>query len=286
MSEVLDRRLHAYRPDLADQRLEGKVESARFVEGRVASVVVPFADMRPSPDTNRGIDTQLLLGDTVTVYDHERGWAWCQAERDGYVGYVRTDALSMDTAPPKPTHRVRAPRSFSYLEPDLKQPMVDVFSLGSAVAVVEELEQRGTRYAILNDGTAMIADHLCPLQEEQHDYVTVAETLLHTPYLWGGSTAFGMDCSGLVQLSMLMCGKRVLRDSDMQAASIGNEMNAAANLERGDLVFWKGHVGIMSDAKMLIHANAHTMTVAYEPLAEAINRIAYLYGQPTIRRRP
>jgi cell wall-associated NlpC family hydrolase len=150
-------------------------------------------------------------------------------------------------------------------------------------------ETRGTRYALLSTGEAMISGHLRPAGEFSEDYVAVAETLLMTPYLWGGSTAFGIDCSGLVQLAMRMTGRNVLRDTDMQAATIGEPIMSGegySGLRRGDLVFWKGHVAIMTDERTMIHANGHTMLVSREGLTEAIDRIGYLYGGPTGFRRP
>ena len=188
-----------------------------------------------------------------------------------------------------PTHVVSAPRSFLYPGPDLRFPRLGELSLGSSVTVRDFAETRGTRYALLSTGEAMISGHLRPVGEVSDDYVAVAETLLMTPYLWGGSTAFGIDCSGLVQLAMRMAGRDVLRDSDMQAATIGEPIEPGegySGLRRGDLVFWKGHVAIMTDERTMIHANGHTMLVSREGLAEAIDRIGYLYGGPTGFRRP
>lgn len=282
-----DRRLHAFRPDLADVRLEGAVEAGRFVAGRPARVVVHVADVLREPRVGAGLDTQLLYGDDVEVFDEAGGWAWIQSVRDGYVGYVPSPSLGarMDAT----THLVNVPRTFLYPAPDLKLPRHGELSLGSAVAVTGFAETRGTRYAMLSTGEAAIAAHLRPLGDHASDYVTVAETLLMTPYLWGGATAFGIDCSGLVQLAMRMAGREVLRDSDMQAAGLGEPVEPGANhsgLRRGDLVFWKGHVAIMTDARTMIHANGHTMMVSREGLAEAIDRIGYLYGGPTGFRRP
>lgn len=293
MTANLDRRLNAYRSDLADSRLKGLVKAAHFTDGAPAMVVAPVADLRPAPDALSGIDTQLLRGQTVRIFDHGDGWAWLQADADGYVGYMRVEALVYDTnmtfqspAFQAPNHRVMVPSTFTYTEPNLKTPMRQRLSMGSTVTVIEHVEQRGTLYAITDRDEAIIASHLMPLGAVKSDYVAVAETLLHVPYLWGGNSAMGIDCSGLVQLSMAQCAMKALRDSDMQAQSTGTILPDDAELQRGDLVFWKGHVGIMRDATTLLHANGHTMSVALEPLAQAIERIGYLYGQPTIRRRP
>lgn len=279
-----DPRLHAFRPDLADARLRGEVEAARFVDSRPARIVVAVADVHGAPRPDAGLSTQALHGDDVRVFDVGDGWAWIQLERDGYVGYVADTVLGEHG--PAPTHVVTVPRTFVYPGPDLKQPCTGALSMGSRVTVTGDAETRGTRYALLASGEALVAKHLAPLSWLADDYVAVAETLLGTPYLWAGATGFGIDCSGLVQLSMRMAGRDVLRDSDMQAATIGSPVDRAAGLRRGDLVFWKGHVAIMTDAGTMIHANGHTMTVAREGLDEAIGRIGYLYGGPTGYRRP
>ena len=161
--------------------------------------------------------------------------------------------------------------------------------MGSLLNVVEEVQSRGTAYSILASGEAVITRHIRPVDSFDDNYVSVAETLLGTPYLWAGATAFGLDCSGLVQLALRMAGKNVLRDSDMQAATIGKEVDPGKNyknLRRGDLVFWRGHVGICQGDELLLHANAHSMNVASEPLGDAIKRIAYLYEKPIGFRRP
>lgn len=283
---TLDRRLNAYRSDLADSRLRGKVDAARFVNGEAAEIVAVFADLRSRPAHDAGLDTQLLCGDIVDVFERHEGWAWVQNRRDGYVGYLAESALG----PPAPshTHRVIVPRTFLYPGPDMKLPRAGYRSMGSLVEVVGEAETRGTRYGVLASGEALIASHVAPATAHVSDYVSVAETLIHTPYLWGGATAYGLDCSGLIQLSMFMAGRNVLRDSDMQASSIGEVFDpgpALENMRRGDLVFWKGHAGIMRDAETLVHANGHTMSVALEPLKVAVERIAYLYARPTVFRR-
>lgn len=284
---ALDCRLNAFRPDLADIRLKGQVEAARYAEGRAAWVVSAVADLRRAPSDDAGLDTQLLFGEAVRVFDEQDGFAWVQAERDNYVGYVEASAL--DASIGKPTHIVSAPRTFLYPAPDLKLPRTGELSMGSLLEVIGLEERRGTRYAILASGQAVIAGHIRPADEHVSDYVAVAETLMFTPYLWGGASAFGIDCSGLVQLSMELAGRNVLRDSDMQAETIGEEIEPGENLStlhRGDLVFWKGHAGVMVDGETLLHANGHTMMVSREPLRQAIDRIGYLYGGPTSFRRP
>ncbi|MFB9951688.1 NlpC/P60 family protein [Rhizobium puerariae] len=276
-----DRRLHAFRPDLADETLRGVVVAASFVRGEPARISAPVARLRPAPDLARGIDTELLLGETVRVFDRAGGFAWVQADEDGYVGYLPETMLA---APQEATHRIVAPRTFLYPEPELRKPPVAALSMASRIAVTGEVETRGTRYLVLAGGEAVIARHCLPVAETMgDDYVAVAEKFVETPYLWGGRSGFGLDCSALVQLSLMMVGKSAPRDSDMQA-SIGSPVSRD-ELRRGDLVFWKGHVGIMENGETLLHANGHTMSVARENFEAAVRRIGWLYEQPTGYRR-
>lgn len=281
---TLDRRLNAYRADLADATLEGQVEAARFVEGAPARLAVPVAALRPKPDLSIGIDTELLFGEEVTVFDRAGGFAWVKAGHDGYVGYLPETALSaVETAP---THHVVVPRTFVYPGPDLRFPVSMALSMGSRIAVVGEAETRGTRYHLLADGRAIVAGHCLPVGAwPDDDYVAIAARFLETPYLWGGRSGFGIDCSGLVQLSLQMTGRNAPRDSDMQAAGLGTVISRE-ELRRGDLVFWKGHAGIMEDDRTLLHANGHTMSVAHEDFEAAVRRIGWLYEMPTGYRRP
>lgn len=282
-----DARLHAFRADLADERLKGEVTAERFVPGRPARVATPVADVRTGPRADAGLSTQFLCGDAIRVFDEADDWAWVQAERDGYVGYLAVADLEhpgLDA-----THVVAVPRTFLYPGPDLRLPRAGALSLGSTVAVTGAAETRGTAYAVLASGAAVVAAHLAPVGQRADDYVAVAESLAATPYLWGGASAFGIDCSGLVQLAMRMTGRDVLRDSDMQAAALGAALDPGpglAGLRRGDLVFWKGHVAIVTGDDGIVHASGHTMMVSREGLREAIGRIGHLYGQPTGFRRP
>ncbi|HSM42690.1 MAG TPA: C40 family peptidase [Afifellaceae bacterium] len=273
--EKLDRRIHAYRPDLADERLKGRVEADRFVSAMPARIISPVARLfrRPTPDAL--LDTEALCGDMVQVFEAgDEGWNWVQLSFDGYVGWMAANDLG--PADREPTHRVTVPRTLVFSRPDIKSPVVDILSLGASVAVTGEAHDHNARYALIEPAGAIVTQHLGALDDDAGDFVAVAETLAGTPYLWGGTSAFGIDCSGLVQLALRMAGCRAPRDTDMQEAALGQPLPIASGLprlRRGDLVFWKGHLGIMLDGERLLHANVHHMAVASEPLTETISRL-------------
>jgi cell wall-associated NlpC family hydrolase len=284
MTTLPDRRLNAYRPDLAEEALRGTLAAERYVAGTPARIAAPVAALRPRPDLAAGIDTEVLFGETVRVLDRADGWAWVKSDFDGYVGYVAETAL--DAGGGAATHRVAVPRTFAYTGADLRTPAAFALSIGSRLTVIGESETRGTRYLTLEGGQSVVAGHCLNIGATAgSDYVGVAARFLETPYLWGGRSGFGLDCSALVQLSMMMVGRTAPRDSDMQAAGLGRPIDRT-DLQRGDLVFWKGHVAIMEDDRTILHANGHTMSVAREGLDAAIERIGWLYQQPTGYRRP
>jgi cell wall-associated NlpC family hydrolase len=273
---ALDPRLNAWRPDLADARLKGCVEAARFVEPEQRVVAAAVAPLRRRPRLDAPLETEALRGEAVCVFETDaEGWAWVQLARDRYVGWMPSDALAQADAPA--THRVVAPRTLVFPGPDIKLPPLDALPMGALVSVRGEAEDENARYGLIAPAGAVVLQHLALVEEVAPDFVTVAERLLHTPYLWGGRTGLGIDCSGLVQLALEMSGRPAPRDCDMQVAEVGTALDISAGLPplaRGDLVFWAGHVGMMQDGERLLHANAHHMMVASEPLATMLSRMA------------
>jgi cell wall-associated NlpC family hydrolase len=264
-----DRRLTPARADLGAEHLRGFVDAPRFVEGRKMRIVTASAPLRGGPDPNEPLETEALFGETVTVYDEAEGWAWAQLERDLYVGYLPLAALG---APAEPTHRVAALRTHAYPGPAIKLPPRMALSLGAQLTVVG----RDGDFAVSEDGLYVWSRCLTELSAREPDYVAVAELFLGTPYLWGGRTSEGIDCSGLVQTALTAAGVASPRDSDMMEAGLGKPIaidDPSAQLARGDLVFWKGHVGIMRDPVTLLHANGWHMKTVSEPLLEARSRI-------------
>jgi len=269
---MLDPRITPARPDLAAKHLEGKVKSARFVDGKLCEIVDPQTPLRRTPSPDAPFDTEALKGERVAVYEAtEEGWAWGQLAADGYVGYLSENALR--PAGPPITHRVTALRTLVLPGPDIKLPPVETLPLGASLAIVRTAEP----FAITATGGFVPARHLSPVGTFETDFVAVAERFLHTPYLWGGKTGLGLDCSALVQLALHACGILCPRDSDMQEQMLGtplaNGAESGSDLRRGDLLFWKGHVAIVRDRETLIHANAYHMAVAVEPVSAAVGRI-------------
>ncbi len=260
MSETFDRRLTPARPDLAAAYLKGRVTADSYVEGAVMEVKEGVIDMRREPRPDCPIDTQVLYGERVTVYDELEGWAWAQLAGDGYVGWIAANALWSQLS--APTHRVRVPRTFVYPAASIKQPPLLALPLSAEVEIIEAREN----FLVTRDMGFIWRPHLAPLETPAEDFVAVAETLTGAPYLWGGKSSIGVDCSGLVQTALLTTGFRAPRDSDMQEAQLGAPVEIGAPLQRGDLIFWKGHVGVMRDSETLLHANGTHMLVSSEPL--------------------
>ena len=279
-----DPRLNPYRPDLAAEHLRGEVEATRFVEGTDMQVVTPVAPILRRPQTSAPMETQALFGETFRVYEEKDGWAWGQAALDDYVGYVEASALSKRSY--KPTHSIAALRTFIFPKPDLKSRPVTPLSINAKVRVVGA---RGD-YSEIERGGYVFTAHLAPVGAYVRDFVTVAEQFVGVPYLWGGRDSFGVDCSGLVQAALERAGISALRDTDLLEAALGEPLKEPVDLtrlRRGDLVFWKGHMGVMVDGLRLIHSNATHMRTVIEPLEIAAARIAKTEGDITsVKRLP
>ena len=280
-----DPRLTPARSDLAALHLKGQVEASAFAPGVARQVCAAAAPVRRSPRADAGLDTELLCGEGFTVYEEKGGWAWGQAAFDHYVGYVPAAALTDEYE--APTHRVIALRSYVYPAPDLKTPPHALLSLNAKVTV----KKRDAAFCSLSLGSGesyVFSGHLAPLEAPAPDFVAVAEMFLGTPYLWGGRQSLGLDCSALVQNALERAGVNAPRDTDMQARSLGEALPVSSvenALHRGDLVYWKGHVGIMVDASRLIHANATAMAVTIDPLGDVVAAIKEAEGPITAIRR-
>jgi cell wall-associated NlpC family hydrolase len=275
-----DPRRHAYREDLAAESLRDHVKAPRYVTGEARQLEVPVLPLRRQPRFDAILDTEALFGETLTVLDEREGWAWVQLARDGYVGYMPSEGLS--AALRTPTHKVAALRTYVYPEPDFKRPPLALLSMNAllSAAAIEG------KFLMLESGGFVVAAHTRRVDETAADPVSVGLSFVGTPYLWGGRTSLGLDCSGLVQLANEAAGVPCPRDADMQAAELGHPLAPNSALARGDLVFWDGHVGIMTSAADVLHASAEHMAVVIEPLAEAKARIAASGSEFLGVRRP
>ncbi len=263
-------RMVATRGDIAAKSLEGKVVAKRFVEGALYEVAAPQAPLRGEPRLDALLDTEALKGERVMVYDsNEEGWSWGQLVDDDYVGWLPTDALR--PAGPPPTHTVSAVRTFVFPGPDIKLTPLETLSFGCKLPIARTHQQ----FAVTADNGFVPLRHLGDQTYRETDFVATAERFVGTPYLWGGKTSLGLDCSALTQLALGSVGIVWPRDTLMQEP-LGARIEPTAdfsNLVRGDLIFWIGHMAIARDSATLIHANAHHMAVAIEPIAEAVARI-------------
>jgi hypothetical protein len=265
-----DPRLTPARGDLAAKYLEGKIKAQRFVAGEEFEVADAIAPLREGPSSDAMLSTQALKGERATIYDRNgEGFAWGQLNSDGYVGWLPDRALVKPGA--APTHKITALRTFAFPGPSIKLSPVDTLVMGSVVTVLRE---EGA-FAITRDGWYLPRQHVGEIDANASDFVTVAERFVGTPYLWGGKTSFGIDCSGLVQVSLTAAGTGCPRDSDMQQEGLGRTLDGAESkkLRRGDLIFWNGHVAIARDADTIVHANAHHMATVIENTRQAVARI-------------
>lgn len=274
-------RLTPARPDLAARHLKGEIDAERYVDGQWRVVLDAAVPVRRGPTPDALLETEALMGERVCVYETtEEGWAWGQLETDGYVGYLPADSLAAAAA--APTHRVAVLRTLMFPGPSIHLSPIAAPSLGARLAIVSQDE----RFATTAASTYVPLKHLAPLDVFEADFVAVAERFLGVPYLWGGKTSLGIDCSGLVQVALAACGTPAPRDSDLQEQALGSALTPpGGDLQRGDLVFWRGHVAIARDAHTLLHANAFAMAVTIEPLAEVLTRVRRSDGEPTSIKR-
>jgi cell wall-associated NlpC family hydrolase len=277
-----DPRVTPFRADLAARFLEGKVPARRYVDGSDFEVIAPQAPLRHESRPDAPLLTEALKGERVTIYDeNDEGWAWGQLAADSYVGWLPSASLAPPGAPP--THKVASLRTFAFPGPSIKLPPVEACPFGAQLAIARVED----RMAVTQSGFYVPAVHLKPVGDNETDFVAVAERFLGAPYLWGGKTALGLDCSGLVQIALAACGVACPRDSDMQESALGIAVGdtSYSQFKRGDLIFWQGHVAIVRDAATLLHANAFHMAVASEPIAEAVARIRAAGSEVTSVRR-
>lgn len=266
----LDPRLTAARPDLASSELKGRVDAARFVDPVDHQVVAAAAPIRKAPDAAAAMDDQLLAGEIFAVLESRDGWAWGQSRADGYVGWVSLSDLSRDIR--AADHRIVALRTYAFSEPSIKTAPNHLLSLNACFAA----GRREGRFVEAIGLGWVIEAHAAPVSETASDFVAVAEAFLGAPYLWGGKESLGLDCSGLVQMSLQAAGMAMPRDADQQEAVLKEnwqDVTMAPERLRGDVVFWPGHVGIMTDSERLLHANASSMDVTLEHFSEAEARI-------------
>jgi cell wall-associated NlpC family hydrolase len=277
-----DPRTTPARPDLAAKYLEGKVEAARFVIGEEFEISDAIAPLRNAPSSDAEMATQALKGERATIYDRNgEGWAWGQLNGDGYVGWLPDRTLAKPSG--QPTHKVTALRTFAFPGPSIKLPPVTALLMGTTIIVTR---QDGA-FAVTREGWYLPLPHVGGIDHHADDFVAVAERFVGTPYLWGGKSSLGIDCSGLVQVSLKAAGTGCPRDSDMQQGGLGRELDSAESkkLQRGDLIFWKGHVAIVRDATSIVHANAHHMATAVEATQGAIARIKAAGSEVTSIKR-
>lgn len=270
----MDRRSHPATPRIGHVSLQGKVDLPAYTEGEAMQVTLPLADLLNTPSGSR--ERQVSMGEGFTVIDTDGSHAFGFTTRDGYCGWLPKAALEpwID-----PTHWLAVPASHLYPEPRMKSRAIEWLTMGARLRV---LEDHGD-WAETTKGFIWKA-HLAPVGHWMADPVAVAERFLGSPYLWGGNSRAGIDCSGLAQISQLCCGRPCPGDSDLQQA-LGSEVEG--DLKRGDLLFWKGHVALAMDASRMIHATAAYMSVVIEETSAAITRIEAAGGGPVVaRRRP
>lgn len=275
-SIALDARVHAARGDLADISLAGTLFSAHYARAVELTCVAAGAPLLAHPSIKSQAVSELLRGESFHALDVTTDWAWGFCGHDGYVGYIRREALDVHEIV---TCRITARSAPLFSTPDIKSPILDHWPQGALFAgeVMGDFIASGEGHIHVR--------HAAAVDALESDWVAVAQHYLGQPYIWGGRGHRGIDCSGLVQVALAQCGVIAPRDTDMQREGIGTLLGADAPLARGDFIFFPGHVGIMAEADMLLHANAHWMAVVIEPLADVVARLAATHADPILARR-
>lgn len=272
----LDKRLFAYRDDIANIELKGKVTSKEFLKGEKYQVAIGISSLFAIANGTSPLVSQLLYGEYFYVFEIKDGWAWGQSAKDGYVGYCSINNLTPDLH--ETTHHVSAVSTHIYPEPNLKTQPVDILHMMSDVSIIDEAQTNG--FIPLADGNWVYATHIA--KDYGKDPVSEALKFLYTPYLWGGRSNAGIDCSGLVQIAYASVGIAIPRDADLQEAELGVTLSEDEVPQNGDLAFFPGHVGIMLDDMHLLHANAHHMRVSIDPLRDVIDIVSFQTEKPPL----
>lgn len=265
---MTDPRLLFALPEIAHISLRGRVPARQFAGGALHKVVCTTAGLYATLD-GTVLQREILYGHRVRSLPYgDAHRVFARDETTGYVGFVSRQQLGSWTAP---THRVATRATFAFTAPDFKSSVAMQMSLGAHLHIVDVTD----RYSRTVDGQYVMSDHLVPIDQPEQDAAAVAERCIGAPYLWGGNSSFGLDCSGLISLALGTCGRLMPGDSDLQQTAFGPPLPDATPFQRGDLLFWKGHVAMMCDADTLIHANAHHMAVTCEPVQSATQRIRH-----------
>jgi len=285
--EGFDPRTTAHRGDLADIALAGKLFAPHYAETMPMRCAAPKAMIRKQSSKNHEAVSELLHGEDFHLLDVVGDWAWGYCDHDGYVGYLPVHALQHQRKTPQPTHLISARAALIFIEPDIKSGVIKRLPMGAKLACGEasicgQFLKTGKGYVHIRHIQEIGAKRVF---DGANNTVAFAEQLIGAPYLWGGRSGDGLDCSGFIQTILGLTGQHAPRDVDQQLKAIGSEIPDGEDLRRGDFVFFPEHVGIMADNERIIHANVHWMQVVSEPLAKVIARFGADVEQPVLARK-